>query len=189
MRTKPWLVCVEMRAERATPGALFYAPGAGDILQRLDALLAHARGNAWEVVHVHSRARRGMGGPIAGLEPQVNEAVFQMDFGSAFESAGLLGRAKGQACAALHFMGFAASEIILPTIVAGVGRGLRVAVVGDAVASSRHERWQASRVVAFVRRRLGPFAAPSTADLIAGRSAANVVRMEDFRWERDGERR
>jgi nicotinamidase-related amidase len=175
-RAKPCLVCVELRAERATPGALFYAPGAGDILQKLDALLSHARRNAWEVVHVQSRARRGTGGPIEGLEPLADEAVFQTESGAAFQSASLLTRSK-----ALHFMGFAACEIILPAMVTGMGRGLRMVVVEDAVASSRHERWPASRVVAFVKRRLGPFAARNTAEVINGRAVANVVRMDDFR--------
>ncbi|HVY83568.1 MAG TPA: isochorismatase family protein [Caulobacterales bacterium] len=175
----PWLICVELRADRTTPDAPNYAPASEAILPRLRSLLRHARDSAWFVAHVQWRDRDMRSGPIAQLEPLIDEPVFYLDAPSAFSIARLHERVTEQPGAALHFVGFAAYDVILPSLIAGRDLGLRVVLIEDAIASSASDAWREDHIVGLLKTQLTSIVLKTSADVMADRGAP-VVDIRDF---------
>lgn len=177
-----WLICVELRAERLVPGGEVFTPTPAEMPDRQRTMLAYARKAKWEVVHLHSAARGRKGGPIEGLEPLADEPVFSVPTGTNVNSSALLRWARTQSDAVFYLMGFAVSEIVLPTLATGLEHGLRMVMVSDALADSANEAWRARERAHAIASKFGFIAARSTSELISG-SAGRVIRIEDFRRE------
>jgi nicotinamidase-related amidase len=105
-------------------------------------LLAQARANGWAIAHVlRRRPSPGEGGwrSAPGLAPLPSEPVFHREPASAFACPAFAALAAGAAARRLILLGCSHDGALLATALDGVGRGLRILLPVDAIATAARE--------------------------------------------------
>lgn len=123
------LVCLDLQRGSVAAGA---APDGCVVNARR--MLAHARMQGWQVVHVHSRkADPTDARPIEGLEPLVSEPVVYRTTGSAFSSRAFRELVADMGACELVLIGYSVTASCLATALVAYDEQLAVTMVEDAV--------------------------------------------------------
>lgn len=189
MTGAPWLLCLNLQREYATPGRPSHAPHWEGASDRARACLYHARSVGWRVAHVQSRRlRRSDDGffarPIEGLEPSPSEPVYTTVHRSALAHADLCARVHEDDPGAIYVIGFSLAQDGLATLFHAWDLGLPMRIVEGAAASPAIGDRSAADIDRAALAIAASQAGVITSQEILGAPAANVVRLRGCRHDR-----
>lgn len=130
---------MDLQREYVVPGRPLYADGAERVAETCAAVLKHARGQGWRVLHVQRRQADGLferrgyfSAPIEGLRPLISEPVFARGGLSAFCNPDFAAEMRDAESEDVFLMGFSLNKTCLATLFAAADLGLSVTVLADA---------------------------------------------------------
>jgi nicotinamidase-related amidase len=136
----PWLLCLNLQREYATPGRPLYAPYWESVAALARGCLDHARVEGWRVAHVRSRRARlandkFFARPIEGLEPSPSEPVYSTEHRSALGHPELRASVREPGPRAIYVIGFSLALDGLATLFHASDLGLPARIVAGAAGS------------------------------------------------------
>jgi nicotinamidase-related amidase len=147
------LVCLDLQRGSLEPGQ---APDGCVVNCRR--MLAHARMQGWQVVHVHSKkADPTDARPIEGLEPLVSEPVVYRTTGSAFSSRAFRELVAGLGACELVIVGYSVTASCLATALVAYDEELAVTMVEDAVCATSVNAETRDALAVLTRQMARPF--------------------------------
>jgi len=136
------LVVIDVQREYTTPGRRFQIQSIGSSLNNAYAMLRHARGMRWPIVHVQHLQQGEIFNPqseysdfVDGFVPERGEVLAVKGNYSAFSSPEFSRFVADHANHELLVVGYGTTMCCLSTVVDGYHRGYRFALVEDACAA------------------------------------------------------
>lgn len=165
------LVCLDLQRGSLEAGA---APDGCVVNCRR--MLAHARMQGWQVVHVHSRkADPTEARPIEGLEPLISEPVVYRTTGSAFSSRAFRELVAGMGACELVIVGYSVTASCLATALVAYDEELAVTMVEDAVCAASVDDETRDALTVLARRMARPFLWMTSTETVVG--APRLLRV------------
>jgi len=131
-------------------------------------VLAHARDEAWQVAHVHSKkADPALARPIAGLEPLTTEPVFYRTGVSAF-SCRPFRKLVAETTAELVIIGYSMASSCLATALVAYDNDHAVTMVEDALCAASLEPETRDALDVLTRQIARPFMGLTSTDTLVG---------------------
>jgi ureidoacrylate peracid hydrolase len=140
----PVLVVIDIQKEYTTPGRSFYLETAGPSLHNAARVLAHARSNRWEVVHIRHlqdgeifNSKSELAGFVAGFEPAAGETEIAKGDFSCYSAPRFAELMKERLERPVYVIGYGSTMCCLSTIIDGYHRGQKFTFVRDASCARR----------------------------------------------------
>jgi nicotinamidase-related amidase len=168
------LVVIDIQREYVTEGRAFHLKGIAPSLENAGRVLAKAREDGWDIVHVrHLQAgeifnpESEYSGFVTGFEPIAGElSVVKSNFSSfsSPEFASVMERYKGLE---IFVVGYGSTMCCLSTIIEGYHRGHRMVFVADASLAKSTARFDEASTHAYATDILATFSRITTATEVA----------------------
>ena len=136
---QPTLVLIDIQKEYFTKGRPFYLNGGADSLENARTLLALARKNNWNIIHVqhlNDGEYFPRGGEtsqfVEGFEPQENEDLVVKSALSAYSNPQFKDLIEANKQQEIYVVGYGSTMCCLATIITGVSNGHKLTFVKDA---------------------------------------------------------
>ena len=172
----PSLVVIDVQREYVTPGRPYCIRGIDPSLANARVVLAFARNNHWEIIHVRHLQDGDLFGKTSpysdyaeGFEPQRGEMEITKNNYSCYSSddfARLMHERKERP---VYVIGYGSTKCCLATIVEGHHRGQKMLFVADASNAKRSERFDEDALHKHATDILSSFSTVvSTQEVVAG---------------------
>lgn len=157
------LVCMDLQQ-----GSVAEGQGPDGCIVNCRRVLAYARDEGWQIVHVHRKSEPPLARPISGLEPLLTEPVLYRTALSPFSNRSFRDLVDAAGAAHMVVIGYSVTQSFLATALIAYDEDLSVVLVEDAIGSGALDHETRDAIGVLGQRVASPFLVLTTTDALVG---------------------